>query len=189
VKQGDSITDPLAVLYENLRNSEGINVPPMNIAALAARRAQRLTAEDMWALARADDRKGWTLMTNDTSAAGRVRPPTVATSTLGATFSFNAKISGGYLQFTAMSSYENFGKVNISWVCPTGESNSKVFDGYKAGGTSLPSRSVTGAGVRSKQTCRFTFTNLGGRHGSQVRLLSDCHAVSGTVYLFVCFYF
>jgi hypothetical protein len=170
-EQGGRVGDPLTGVYDAYRHRNRGGVPPINPAALTARRANRMTARVLWGLATPADRKGWTLLQNETSVAGRVRPPSVATSTRGATFSFKADITVGDLTFVAMSSYKNFGDVDVQWKCPEGAPQRGVFKGYVPGGTSLPARLIQAAGVKRQRDCVFTLTNLGGPHGSEVRLV------------------
>jgi len=93
------VDNPLVVVYDNFRNRKLNRLPPVHVETLAViyngihGLRGWIPARGLWSLAHPDDRKGWVLTENETTASGGLRSPRVTTSYLGATFSFNADIT------------------------------------------------------------------------------------------------
>jgi hypothetical protein len=141
------VDDPLTVVYENYRNRKLNRLPPVHSEALTTQGAW-ISARSMWSLASPEDRKGWALTEKETTASGRLRPPTITTSKLGATFSFNADITETELTVLATIADTNIvlehprnwkallraATLKVEWLCTSGDGGWRIVtDLYRSG--------------------------------------------------------
>jgi hypothetical protein len=191
------VDDPLVVVYDNFRNRKLNRLPPVHVEALAVvynginGLRGWIPARGLWSLAHPDDRKGWVLTENETTASGGLRSPRVTTSYLGATFSFNANITTGHfprdhrgpcfiiradvkINNTINNPRVLLGRVpglllrlRLEWTCPSGQGGRHDYrsENWRSD-ASLPrlfgkDYRFWGKKIMEERNCRFTFTNLG----------------------------